>query len=194
MPIDRKAKSYRVVCPECEEVRFVIYSQNWNIKKGNCSGRCRKCNININISGLEKGRLWNKGLNVSGMSGHKQSDHQRAVTRKRNLKDNPSKEPEVRKKMSLAKLGKIGNLANNWQGGKVQGQKKRMLREYKDWRMSVYKRDGFTCVVCNKVGGKLNGHHIKEWAKFPELRLNISNGITMCEDCHKLYHKENVGV
>lgn len=73
MSIDRKAKVYKIICPECKEERFVTYAQDWNIKKGKCSGRCIKCNINRNTKGLEKGHGWNKGLAVSGMSGHKQS-------------------------------------------------------------------------------------------------------------------------
>jgi len=58
--------------------------------------------------------------------------------------------------------------------------------EYKKWRLAVFTRDNFTCVNCKKVGGYLEAHHIKSWAKYPKLRLNINNGITLCRDCHKL--------
>jgi hypothetical protein len=57
------------------------------------------------------------------------------------------------------------------------------------WRNSVYRRDKFTCQNCNKIGGKLNAHHIKPWAKFPDDRFNISNGVTLCVNCHKEIHK-----
>lgn len=33
-----------------------------------------------------------------------------------------------------------------------------------------------------------NAHHIKEWAKFPNERYNLGNGLTLCVDCH---HKEH---
>lgn len=168
-----------------EELKYKAYF--YRIKYG--TGKCNSCSKKGNKN-LLNNIPWNKGRHISGMSGHKQSEHQKSVTRKRNLKDNPSKKAEVKEKMRLVKLGKTGTLANNWQGGKTQGQKKRQLQECKDWRMSVFKRDNFTCVVCNVVGGKLNAHHIKEWAKFPELRLDVNNGVTMCEECHKLYHKE----
>ena len=189
LAIDRKSKGYRIICPSCNGERFVFYTQNWNIEKGTSSGRCQKCNIKRNIKGLEKGRLWNKGKNFSGMSGRKQSEYQKSILRERNLNDNPSKKPEVRKKMRLAKLGKRNHLTNNWKGGKNSGREGRGRQEYKEWRMAIYKRDGFACVVCGNVGRNLNAHHIKEWVNFPELRLDIKNGVTMCEGCHKLYHK-----
>lgn len=75
--------------------------------------------------------------------------------------------------------------ASNWQGGKVA--KNRLIRgriEYKDWRKSVFERDDYTCQQCNKRGVYLNAHHVKPFSKFPELRFDVSNGQTLCRDCH----------
>ena len=58
------------------------------------------------------------------------------------------------------------------------------------WRKSVFERDGYTCQKCKKIGNKLNAHHIKSWAFFPELRFEISNGITLCVICHREEHKK----
>ena len=57
--------------------------------------------------------------------------------------------------------------------------------EYKSWRIQVYKRDKFTCQWpgCS-CKNKLNAHHIKNWANFPGLRYEVSNGITLCRDHH----------
>lgn len=54
-----------------------------------------------------------------------------------------------------------------------------------EWRNAVYKRDKYVCQGCGKRGGKLNAHHIKPYKKYPELRYNLKNGITLCIDCHK---------
>lgn len=70
--------------------------------------------------------------------------------------------------------------------GKTKLQKKiRQSTSYKNWRTSVFQRDNFTCQECGERGGELNADHIKPFAFFPELRLELSNGRTLCIDCHK---------
>ena len=61
--------------------------------------------------------------------------------------------------------------------------------DYRAWRATVYERDNYTCQSCGQIGGRLNAHHIKSFARHPDLRLDVRNGITLCEKCHKLAHK-----
>jgi len=75
----------------------------------------------------------------------------------------------------------------NWKGGK----EKRETPEYIDWRLGVYERDKFTCVGCgDKRGHNLQAHHILSYAKYPRLRLELSNGVTLCKKCHAKLHPE----
>ena len=78
-----------------------------------------------------------------------------------------------------------------WKGGISQDRWPRHSIEYTTWRLSVYRRDGFKCQCCNKVGGYLNAHHILSWAKYPKERFDIENGITLCIKCHKKLHRKN---
>jgi 5-methylcytosine-specific restriction endonuclease McrA len=55
---------------------------------------------------------------------------------------------------------------------------------YRKWREKVFKRDNYTCVFCKERGGRLHADHIKPFAWFPELRLVLSNGRTLCVKCH----------
>lgn len=58
--------------------------------------------------------------------------------------------------------------------------------EFKTWRKGVFERDNFKCAMCGKRGGNLHPHHIKLWSKHPDLRYEISNGITLCgSPCHQ---------
>lgn len=65
----------------------------------------------------------------------------------------------------------------------------RKSQEYKEWRRKVFERDGYTCAICGQVGGTLNAHHIKSYKNHKKERLNIDNGMTLCESCHKNIHK-----
>ena len=69
-------------------------------------------------------------------------------------------------------------------------QKRRLWAEYRDWRAAVYKRDGFTCVKCGVVGKNLNAHHLDSFSAHPEKRLDVSNGVTLCKECHAQFHRD----
>lgn len=61
---------------------------------------------------------------------------------------------------------------------------------YRRWHDTILKRDEYTCQICGQVGGRLNVHHIKPFAKYPKLRLELSNGVTLCERCHRNIHRK----
>jgi 5-methylcytosine-specific restriction endonuclease McrA len=79
----------------------------------------------------------------------------------------------------------------NWQGGiTTENKRRRNLAEYRDWRIAVFERDHYTCQICKSINGNgktiyLQADHIKPWCNFPELRLDINNGRTLCIECHK---------
>lgn len=81
-----------------------------------------------------------------------------------------------------------------WKGGVARQRSERFTYDYRKWRTLVYQRDGYTCQCCGAHSHKgrtvdLNAHHIFNWSDYPELRYDIDNGITLCEDCHNLFHK-----
>lgn len=78
----------------------------------------------------------------------------------------------------------------NWKGGKPWERFKDP--RYQDWRNSVLSRDKYTCQHCQRICKKyekgLAAHHIKPYASYPELRFELSNGLTLCRECHMLEH------
>lgn len=67
---------------------------------------------------------------------------------------------------------------------------KRNLEEFREWRTSIYERDNYTCRICGERGGTLNAHHLDGWHWCEERRYDVTNGVTLCELDHKLFHVE----
>lgn len=78
-----------------------------------------------------------------------------------------------------------------WKGGvSVLNNGERATPEYREWRLAVFKRDGFACVACDDCrGGNLNAHHLEGFANNPAKRFEVENGVTLCEACHNSFHK-----
>ena len=88
------------------------------------------------------------------------------------------------------KHSQLGKRGPNWQGGKTKQSKLERNRLWASrWAKTIYERDNWNCQSCGKHGGKLHAHHILSFAKFPNKRFDISNGITLCETCHRKVHK-----
>lgn len=64
----------------------------------------------------------------------------------------------------------------------------------RDFRNLVFERDGYTCQICKRKSIKnqktlLNAHHLNGFHWFEEGRYDFNNGVTLCETCHKGFHK-----
>lgn len=82
-----------------------------------------------------------------------------------------------------------GEGAFNWRGGTSTYQ--HLLRsrdEYKNWRNQVFERDQYRCTRCGKLGGTIHAHHVLSFSKYPDKRLDINNGTTLCKHCHETHH------
>jgi len=99
-------------------------------------------------------------------------------------------------------LDRSGENNPSWKGGVTSLYLSiRSSDEYREWRDAIKNRDNFTCQYCgDKIGGNLHSHHIKMFNEIIEennittfeAALNCSelwdldNGVTYCENCHKL--------
>ena len=143
-------------------------------------------NKNKNIQ-LNSGRTHFKKGQVSFRKGIKQTEEAKEKNRQAHLGKKISE--ETRKKLRECHKGEK---SYQWKGGISKNYKRGYkTSEYKKWRLSIFERDGFKCQVCGIIGVYITAHHIKSFAKYPELRYEISNGITLCEECHKLTDNYN---
>jgi hypothetical protein len=69
------------------------------------------------------------------------------------------------------------NSRRNTRGGK-----------HKTWQRKVFERDNATCQHCGSKGVQLHAHHIVQVSDKPELRFELSNGLTLCHKCHWAIH------
>jgi len=69
--------------------------------------------------------------------------------------------------------------------------------EYRRWRLAVFVRDNWTCQKCKSRNGNgaevyLEAHHKKPYTKYPKLRFDVNNGLTLCKSCHKDENKKQM--
>lgn len=97
-----------------------------------------------------------------------------------------SEESKLKVSKTLKLVAKRGPDNHAWKGGITSSNVTiRTSHEYRQWRRKIFQRDDYTCQECGQRGGELNADHIKPFAYYPELRFDLSNGRTLCRECHK---------
>lgn len=87
---------------------------------------------------------------------------------------------------NLRAKARRGELSYKWKGGVTPiNERIRKSAEYVEWRKKIFKRDNYTCVLCDNNSGDKHADHIKPFAYFPELRFDLTNGRTLCVPCHR---------
>lgn len=148
---------------------------------------------------------WNKGLKIKELG----------YTHWTSKEDFKGYSDEAKMNMSKShigiqspKKGKKSNICKDkhpmWKGGIAPlNIQIRTLLEMKQWSRQVLMRDYFTCQYCHCKSKKLSAHHIfhlswilealniteaEQILLFPFM-FDITNGITVCQSCHKYIHK-----
>lgn len=88
-------------------------------------------------------------------------------------------------------FGVTGENHPQWNPDRTHEQRvlERKTLKDKQWRQVVFKKDNYTCQCCgDSIGGNLNAHHLDSYNWCKDKRYDIDNGITLCNDCHKLFH------
>ena len=135
------------------------------------------------IRGFQKGNKVNLGRKHNI-----QWKHRASIRMKGNTNGFQRGQPSVFKGKKRPNLS--GKNHWNWKNGITPIHIKiRQSLEYKLWEQSILIRDCYTCQKCGKRDSTLVAHHLQNFAQYPELRFAIDNGVTLCRDCHKKFHK-----
>ena len=73
----------------------------------------------------------------------------------------------------------------NW---RPNGRRANRRGKHGSWARAVISRDKATCQHCGATDVELHAHHIKPYADHPELRWDLTNGLTLCCYCHWKEH------
>lgn len=156
-----KTSNYKIeyCCDKCK-LNFITSYYNYNRSNKTKGDFCRKCSMEVYNSG-ENNSNFGKRLECGFKNGELNyaSIHFKGS-------NNPNYNP---------------NLTDE------ERTKNRDLVENINWRISVFKRDNFKCVICED--NKIEAHHLNSYSRFKEQRFDINNGVTLCINCHKSYHK-----
>jgi hypothetical protein len=143
-------------CPVCNK-KFIINQGIWRTKHKTCSKKCR-------IEAIKMARS------------------KQIITNEHKMAISLSLRGKSKSKEHIAKISGANNY--HWKGG--DNNPLRILRSsfaYKEWRRQVFRRDYWTCQICGEKKRKIWADHIKPFALYPELRFDINNGRTVCEEC-----------
>jgi 5-methylcytosine-specific restriction endonuclease McrA len=189
-----------LICPVCSN-SFIVEKKAFNERTPTyCSRQC-----------APRSESWKRNLGESlRVSEKAQEQRVRSViamnqsrTREERSQDaiDSWKDPESRerrmKSIKLRSESEEWKSARHFQKGAAHpkytgGRRERNIEmaryPYKQWRLNVFRRDDFTCQRCFSRKSGLVAHHIKHWAEYPELRYEVSNGVTLCDKCHNDLH------
>ena len=142
--------------------------------------------------GLKKDPAYRREVQRQNATGRVMSPASRKTLREKALGRKISDETKRKILHTKRKNGTLpkGDKHYKWKGGRPWERFKNP--EYLAWRAAVLERDGYVCQQCGRQCKKyehgLAAHHVKPYAEFPELRYEISNGLTLCRQCHMRLH------
>lgn len=84
-----------------------------------------------------------------------------------------------------------GENSPRWKNDKTSTEREnqRCYPEYTQFIRNVIDRDNYTCVHCGKrSNGDIQVHHLDGYNWCIDRRTDVTNAVTLCENCHKNFH------
>ena len=65
---------------------------------------------------------------------------------------------------------------------------RRKQQGYNEWSYKVKEKADFICNICGQKHGDIVSHHLESYNSNKNLRLDVNNGVCLCDKCHKEFH------
>jgi 5-methylcytosine-specific restriction endonuclease McrA len=184
--INMKQKNVKISCLVCNKL-MVVWPCLLKRGKKYCSEECQHRHQKLNLTGDNKKCLY---CNCNFYVYKHQKKDKRGIY--------CSKKCQYSSELWKKSIGDA-NRSNILDSVFILRRQIRDSEIYNFWRNLVLKRDNYTCLLCNKRGGKLNVDHIIPFfyiikinniTCFKEALLcedlwSLDNGRTLCVGCHK---------
>lgn len=174
--------SYEIICEECGNA-FKTHHKDSKFCSSECVAKNQQERVSFKCDFCGKGS-WERLTEYNRYKNHYCS---------KECKDKHRSILYVGKNAPMyGKIGIRGEEHYRWNADltKEEREIERNYPEYTQFIKDVYKRDNYTCQCCGKIGqGNLNVHHLDGYNWCKEKRTDMNNGITLCKNCHKSFHK-----
>ena len=96
---------------------------------------------------------------------------------------------EVSREFARQRLGGKKENHPRWRSDLSADDRARKRLNQPEWSKAVFKKDNYSCVKCGS-NKKLHAHHLVGFARFPERRCDVTNGVALCQLCHREFHSK----
>jgi 5-methylcytosine-specific restriction endonuclease McrA len=165
--------------PENKKKKAIVNSRHHKKNRDNLLLKMRERRENLTPEQIEKERLRNKQRVANGEYKNENKTPEQIENNKITnaiwRKNNPTYQSDWAK----------DNPVSIYKSAKKYAEKHSSFytkMDLKAWG-GVIKHIWNNCIICGSTE-KLEAHHVKPRAQFPELALEIDNGITLCKKCH----------
>ena len=86
-------------------------------------------------------------------------------------------------------FGKYNSGKNHYRWIEERSLKKKRNGNMQRWSLKIKEKFKHTCVICNSKTN-IVAHHLDGVSTDPNKMYDENNGICLCEECHKKFHKE----
>ena len=186
----RDVLDYKCKCGNISKIRLVHFLRGHRCEKCGRKKTLEKLKYNYN----EVKNIFKKQncelLSKKYKNGHSSLNYKCSCGRKSKIQLSHFLSEQRCKKCGIVKITGENNPNYNPNLSDEDRIDRRKIPENDIWRKKVYTNNNYICQKCMSRRVKLNAHHIQNYSSYKELRFKESNGITLCEQCHKYFHKK----